>query len=294
MEKPFFTVFTPTYNRAHLIGRVYDSLCAQDFSSFEWLVIDDGSEDETDTLVKKWKSEAAFPIRYLRRENRGKARSINEAIELARGFFFLVFDSDDWCDPDAFRVLHHTWQAVPERMKPDYAAISCLKRYRNGEIVGDDYSEIQGYGKSYIDRLNMALCGDKWECVRLDVHRCYSYPVHPDDKYMAPSYVWNMIGLTFRTVFINKPLATIEYQSDGISNNNIKHRVANSSTTWKYYHDMADLKGLTLGVYLRLVLNEARFRAHNRQFPVRFRHYVFFVFGLAFKWLDKFYLKVKV
>ena len=79
------TVFTPTYNRAHLIGRLYDSLCRQSCRDFEWLVVDDGSTDGTDVLFERLKAEAGFPIRYVRQENGGKHTAINTGLELAQG-----------------------------------------------------------------------------------------------------------------------------------------------------------------------------------------------------------------
>ncbi len=97
-----FTVFTATFNRAHVLHRVYHSLRAQTFRDFEWLVVDDGSTDGTGALVEAWRAEADFPIRYRYQENRGKHVACNRAVAEARGRFFLTLDSDDACVPQAF------------------------------------------------------------------------------------------------------------------------------------------------------------------------------------------------
>jgi glycosyltransferase involved in cell wall biosynthesis len=88
-DPPLFTVFTPTYNRAHTIHRVYDSLCAQTLRDFEWLVIDDGSTDNTAELVAKWAEVAKFPIRYFKQKNLGKHFAHNRALVEATGYFSI-------------------------------------------------------------------------------------------------------------------------------------------------------------------------------------------------------------
>src|SRR3974390_2962093 len=97
-----FTVFTPTYNRAHTLHRVYESLLGQTVTDFEWLVVDDGPTDDTEGLIAHYKRFVgkAFPITYCKLlRNRGKHRAHNLAVSMARGEFFLVADSDDWITP---------------------------------------------------------------------------------------------------------------------------------------------------------------------------------------------------
>lgn len=91
---PTFTVFTPTYNRAHTLLRVFSSLQAQTFQDFEWLIVDDGSTDGTEELIKHWGSESHFPVRYFKQENRGKHVAFNRGVREATGQFFLPLDSD--------------------------------------------------------------------------------------------------------------------------------------------------------------------------------------------------------
>jgi GT2 family glycosyltransferase len=106
MPHPLFTVFTPTYNRAHTIGRVYESLRAQTFRDLEWLVVDDGSKDNTREVVEGFAREAGFPIRYVYKENGGKHTARNLAVKHASGELFLVLDSDDSC-------VARPWSASP-------------------------------------------------------------------------------------------------------------------------------------------------------------------------------------
>src|SRR5438874_2378327 len=94
-----FTVLTPTYNRANTLPRVYDSLRAQSFRDFEWLVLDDGSSDGTKSLIEDWQATSDFPIRYIYQENQGKPAAFNRGVQEASGELLLTLDSDDACVP---------------------------------------------------------------------------------------------------------------------------------------------------------------------------------------------------
>ena len=112
------TVFTPTYNRAYIIETLYRSLQRQTYRDFEWLVVDDGSADNTKELFEAWQQEDNFfPIRYVKQENGGKCRAINYGLELAKGKLFFNVDSDDYLTEDAIEKLL-SWEAgLPEDQK---------------------------------------------------------------------------------------------------------------------------------------------------------------------------------
>src|ERR1700687_2026026 len=107
-----FTVFTPTYNRAGTLPRVYESLRLQTFRDFEWLVVDDGSKDNTEELIKEWQAKAEFPIRYIRPQNQGKPAATNRATQEAQGEFIATVDSDDACVPESLERLKYHWDAI--------------------------------------------------------------------------------------------------------------------------------------------------------------------------------------
>ena len=121
-----FTVFTPTFNRRELIGRVYESLLAQTFSAFEWLVVDDGSTDGTAGRIAQWAQSAPFPILYISQHHQGKHRAYNKALASARGDFFTVLDSDDAIVPKALERLLFHWYSIPRRERRRYSGVTCL------------------------------------------------------------------------------------------------------------------------------------------------------------------------
>ena len=103
------TVFTPTYNRGHLLGRLYESLKAQSDHRFEWLIVDDGSTDDTADIVAPWLAQKELPVTYIRTENGGKHRAINHGISIAHGEIFFIVDSDDWLAPNAIERIFY-WE----------------------------------------------------------------------------------------------------------------------------------------------------------------------------------------
>ena len=134
-----FTVFTATYNRAHVLHRVYHSLRAQDLSG---LRVAGGGRRSTDgprALAARWRAAAGFPTRYRYQENRGKHVAYNHAVPLARGRFFLTLDSDDACVPQALARLNRYWEEIPEREKPRFSAVTVLCMDAAGRVVGDRF-----------------------------------------------------------------------------------------------------------------------------------------------------------
>ena len=100
------TVFTPTYNRAHLLPRLFQTLKMQTVQDFEWIIVDDASNDDTETVVQQFREEKTlFPIRYYKQKRGGKHRAINLAVELAAGSYFFIVDSDDWLPENAIELI---------------------------------------------------------------------------------------------------------------------------------------------------------------------------------------------
>lgn len=127
---PKITVFTPTYNRGKLLYRVYESLQKQTYKDFEWVIVDDGSTDETERIVTELKNEAKFSIIYKKKKNEGKHIAINEGCRLARGEWFFIVDSDDYLTDDALDTVNYYSNEI--RDKSDFAGVVGL---RGGQTV---------------------------------------------------------------------------------------------------------------------------------------------------------------
>lgn len=199
-------MFTPTYNRAHTLHRVYNSLVQQSVPCFEWLIVDDGSIDNTERLVARWASEAQFPIRYLRQDNRGKHMATNLGVREARGVFFLELDSDDACVPYALERFAFHWLAIPEADRSSFTGVTALCQDQHGRIVGDRFPSDVLDSNSLEVRYRYKVRGEKWGFQRTEVLRQFPFPLTEEPIYVPEGVVWSRIARKYRTRFVNEPL----------------------------------------------------------------------------------------
>lgn len=256
-----FTVFTPTYNRAHTLLRPYESLCAQHFRDFEWLIVDDGSSDQTDELVEGWIAEGRLNIRYLRQENGGKHRAFNHGVREAAGELFVPLDSDDWCTPDALERFDFHWGAIPEAQRGNFSGVGCLCRDEYGNPVGKGYPEAP-LDASLLDLLRQqALIGEKWGCHRTELLRQHPFPEYPGERFVPEALVWNRLARQYRMRFVNEGLRIYARSDDGLMAASLSIRVNSPQGARQYYLEAARLP-LGMKNSLAAWLNYGRFAAH--------------------------------
>lgn len=227
-DKVLFTVFTPTYNRANVLHRVYESLCAQTFRNFEWLIVDDGSTDNTYELVKSWQNSPKtwFPIRYIRQEHGHKKTAFNRGVKEARGELFLPLDSDDRCVPHALERFAYHWFNIPEKERSKFAGVTALCVDEKGNIIGTPFP-----CKHWMDSDNLEIKyrykvkGDKWGFIRTDILRQFPFPEHIPG-HVPESVVWSQIARLYKTRFVNEPLL--------ICHNDANNRLSNTKDPAKY------------------------------------------------------------
>jgi glycosyltransferase involved in cell wall biosynthesis len=201
-----FTVFTPTFNRAQTLSRVYESLKAQTFRDFEWLVVDDGSTDGTSQLVQSWHAQTDFPIRYIYQQNQGKPAACNLAAREAQGEFLLTLDSDDACVPQSLERFKFHWDAIPADQKHLFSAVTVLCQDQNGGLVGTKYPRDIIDSDSIEIQFKYGVKGEKWGFQRTEVLRQFLFPTVPNAKFIAESIVWLAVARKFKTRFVNEIL----------------------------------------------------------------------------------------
>lgn len=220
------TVFTPAYNRAHTIGRTYESLLAQDCKDFVWLVVDDGSTDNTGELVREWqKRENGFEIRYVYKENGGMHTAHNTAYENIDTELNVCIDSDDKLAPGAIRKILDKWNQVKNC---GYAGIIGLDAdMSNGKTIGKGFPE----GMTETTLMGYYACGgagDKKLVYRTDIVNQYpKYPVFDGEKYVALAYKYRLIDQKYKLAVLNEVLCEVEYQADGSSMNMYRQYLRN-------------------------------------------------------------------
>lgn len=208
---PLFTVFTPTYNRAKTLHRVYESLQQQTFRDFEWLIVDDGSVDDTKAVVEAWRKVAAFPIRYVWQKNSHKKTAFNHGVRLSHGEFFLPADSDDAFPPNALERFAHHWFAIQGNERDHFAGVCGLCQDEQGNVVGDPFPGDWGVDSDSLEmRFRFGVRGEKWGFCRTDILRAYPFPDYLPG-HVPEGVVWSAIAAHFKARFINE-VVRIYYQ----------------------------------------------------------------------------------
>ncbi|WP_102344738.1 glycosyltransferase family A protein [Bacillus sp. Marseille-P3661] len=201
-----FTVFTPTYNRENALNRVYESLKKQTIRDFQWLIVDDGSIDNTNKVVKNWIQDNIIDIKYIYQKNQGKHVAFNRGVKEAEGEFFLTLDSDDECVPIALERLKYHWDNIPEDEKPRFSAVTSLCINEYGEVVGSLFPKNVIDSDSLEIRYKYKVKGEKWGFQRTKVLQDFPFPVFEGEKFIPESIVWSAIAKRYKTRFINEKL----------------------------------------------------------------------------------------
>lgn len=214
---PILTVFTPTYNRAHTLPRTYESLCRQNCKNFIWLIVDDGSTDDTAELVRGWQSrDNGFEIQYIFKENGGMHTAHNVAYANIRTELNTCIDSDDMLADGAVEDILHKWAAVRDK---GYAGLVGLDADFNGKIIGRSFP-VELTETTLSDYYASGGSGDKKLVYRTDIINAYpDYPVFEGEKYVSLAYKYLLIDQDYKLAVLNKVLCNVEYQLDGSSNN---------------------------------------------------------------------------
>ena len=222
MREIKLTIFTPAYNRAHTLPRTYESLCRQNCKDFIWLIVDDGSQDNTAELVKQWQAqENGFEIQYIYKENGGMHTAHNVAYANIHTEINTCIDSDDKLAPGAVEKILSKWDQVKEL---GYAGIIALDSDFDGKILGKGFPE--GLTETTVIGYYAAGgSGDKKLIYRTDIINRYpEYPVFEGEKYVSLSYKYRLIDQDYQMAVLDEIVCHVEYQPDGSSN-----------TMWRQY-----------------------------------------------------------
>lgn len=213
--KKSLTVFTPTYNREKTLTRLYDSLCSQTNQDFKWIVVDDGSSDNTAALFKNWIQEDKIDIEYYHQENKGKLAAQILALDHIDTELFTCIDSDDYLAVNAIQNILDFWKT---NKKINSAGMIGLDAYEDGTVAGEllpnvaetTYSELVDHYK---------IKGDKKYIFDTEVYKKYlPYPYFEDEIFHEVSWIFTLIDQEYKFLISNEIYCIIEYQTDGLSN----------------------------------------------------------------------------
>lgn len=296
----YLTIFTPTYNRAYCLKKAYDSLKKQTINDFEWLIIDDGSSDETKQLINQFQNENnQFSIRYYYQKNSGKHIAINNAVKLAKGKLFLILDSDDYLSNDAVEWIKESEEQISD--KKHYGGIVGCRLNFNGCLIGSTFDDCNYKDITFLERADNNITGDKAEVFYTDLLKKYPFPIIKDEKFCTEAVVWNRIaqdGWIFR--YFNKGIYHCEYLSDGLTKNFRKLFMNSPTYSYMYIKSLLDSypfmnfkeknKNLTLAVLYAKRANIEK-KIIIKELKINYLQYIFYSFiGLLRNIYRGFYL----
>lgn len=225
MNKPFLTIFTPAYNRAYTLPRTYESMKQQKNTDFIWLIVDDGSSDNTAELVKQWQAEEnGFEIQYIYKENGGMHTAHNTAYQMIDTELNVCIDSDDALAPDAVQFIFDAWEKVKGK---GYAGLLGLDAEFSGKVIGKGFPEgltqttLGGYYRN-------GGAGDKKLVLRTDVVRKYPpYPTFEGERFVPLGSLYTMIDWDYQLSVLDAVLCLVEYMPDGSTHNMLRQYYRN-------------------------------------------------------------------
>lgn len=229
MYENMITVFTPVYNRGYCVKNVYDSLLKQTYNNFEWIVINDGSSDNTENVIMECMKEEKIKIRYFYQTNGGQHRALNAGIDKAGGDLFMIVDSDDYLTDDALYWINYYENTIVDKEK--MAGVSGLRCHRDGSAIKYEWKN----KNDYIDALNIKrylnkeLLGDKAEAYYTSVlKKYYPIPTFEGENDVEKGLLWNRIANAgYKIRWFNKKIYICEYLENGMSKNIINNYVRN-------------------------------------------------------------------
>lgn len=253
------TVFTPTYNRADLLGRLFTSLQKQKFNDFEWIIVDDGSTDNTEEMIGRFlNTERKFKIKYIKQNNKGKHIAINTGAKEAKGELFFIVDSDDYLSDHALAEINREWDHIRDNEK--YAGVAPNKCFIGGNSIGNPkYDKIDC---SPIDfRYRFHEKGDKAEVIRTSIFKKYPFPETPGELFCPEALFFNRLS-AYKLRYFNLDVYFCEYLPGGLTDRIVKLRKDSPVNTCMCYRELCR-SNIPFKDKIRAAINFYRFKRYT-------------------------------
>lgn len=260
---PLISILTPTYNRGKLLLSLYESLKNLTFEDFEWLIVDDGSEDDTEQYALSWIAHniqnAEFPIRFIKKSNGGKHTAINRGVREANGELILILDSDDTLPADSLATIAHYYEQC--KGYKDCAGVCGLMAHHDGQLIGTGFPKEPMYESAlqfrYAEEGNVT--GDLLEVYKTSVMREFPFPEIENEKFCPESLVWNRIANKYKLFCFNKVIYYRDYLEGGLTSKIVRIRMNSPIASTMTYAEMLDYN-ISLKWKIRSAINYWRFK----------------------------------
>ncbi len=240
------SVLTPTFNRASFLERVYRSLlknkeCIQ---NIEWLIMDDGSTDNTKSVIEKLKDENEIEIKYYYQENQGKMVAINKLVGQATGDLIIDCDSDDYFTKDAFKVIKEEFEKHKE--EKNIYGLCFLKYDQNGKNMGNNFKKEK---TTMFDLyFKEGETGEKAIVFYSNIRKQYKHELEKNERFVTEARMYHKMDEKYKIICVNEPIMICEYQEKGYTKNISRQFKENPNGYYKYFQEILkkDMKGVTL------------------------------------------------
>ena len=231
------TVFTPTFNRAYTLHNLYESLCKQSYKDFEWIIVNDGSKDNTEELVAEFIAEQKINITYHKQQNQGKHIAINKGVELAKGELFFIVDSDDILPKDSLEIIIQKYQSIKD--DETIAGLAGRRGYISGGYIGTNKTYDDVIMTSIDFRFKKKIIGDMAEVYKTKVIAQYPFPQFEGERFCPEALVWKRIDQKYKMLWFSDIVYKGEYIPDGLTANIFKVRKNSPKASCLYYAEEA-------------------------------------------------------
>ena len=208
------TVITTTFNRGYCINQVYESLLKQKCKDFVWLVIDDGSTDNTREIIEKYIQDDIIEIDYRYKSNGGMHTARNLAYSCVQTEINVIIDSDDWLAENSVELIIHFWK---ENKDEHCAGFITQNTDPSGRIIGTDFPKglIRCSYRDFFEKYEMH--GDKKIILRSDLAKRYPFPEYENEKFYPASYKYYMLGQEYDFLICNAITCIVDYNSTSMT-----------------------------------------------------------------------------
>lgn len=217
MEK-LITIITPTFNRAHTLERCYQSLINQTSDDFLWLIIDDGSKDDTEKLVRNFQKNSMINIKYIKKENGGKASALNVAFNVLKTKYWVCLDSDDTLSTNAVKDALSILNEIKDNNK--FCGFLALRNNIDGSVMGNKRIPSEVKYTTTLELWNKYKIRSEYiEFYKTDITKNYRFPEINGEKFITPEYLAHLLNVDYHFKVSQKTYCYCEYLSDGLTNN---------------------------------------------------------------------------
>ncbi|GGJ24967.1 glycosyltransferase family 2 protein [Deinococcus roseus] len=266
------SVITATYNRQQLLTEAYDHLRRMPLKEqVEWIIIDDGSTDQTETIVQGWIRDAELSIVYHRQQNKGRAAALNAGLERASKPIGFYLDSDDYLEQNAIEDVIRAYEENGILQNNSIAGVVFLASTKEGDLIGNEFPQSPMVSKPSLILHHFGVKGDKLHTFKTAVLKAYPFPLFENEKRVATSLVLNRMSLKYDFMYFNIRALRKDYTADGLSKNIDRVRAKSSNASRTFYAEAVDVPFMPLKARAKYMVNFVRYQMHSRGGALAFR-----------------------